>query len=118
MNSAVHICNTINANFDGTCNVIHHIVLATGKSNNEAYTFREMLKENDAGEFIEAMKKETETHERRNHWDVVKQSEVPKHVKTIQAIWSFKRKHFPDGLLNKYKARLCAHGGMQQWGQD
>ena len=23
---------------------------------------------------------------------------------------------FPCGLLNKHKARLCAHGGMQQWG--
>jgi hypothetical protein len=37
-------------------------------------------------------------------------------MKTIQAIWSFKRKRFPDGTLNKYKARLCTHGGMQQWG--
>jgi len=29
---------------------------------------------------------------------------------------SFKRKRFPDGQLNKHKARLCAHGGQQQWG--
>ena len=35
---------------------------------------------------------------------------------TILAIWSFKRKRFLDGSLNKHKARLCAHGGMQQWG--
>ena len=34
------------------------------------------------------------------------------------AIWSFKRKHFPDGTLNKHKARLCAHGGQQTWGLD
>ena len=34
------------------------------------------------------------------------------------AIWSFKRKRFPDGTIMKYKARLCAHGGMQQWGID
>ena len=25
---------------------------------------------------------------------------------------------FPDGSINKYKARLCAHGGMQQRGVD
>ena len=37
-------------------------------------------------------------------------------MKTIQAIWSFKRKSFPDDRLNKHKARLCAHSGMQQWG--
>ena len=32
------------------------------------------------------------------------------------AIWSFKRKRKPDGLLLKHKARLCAHGGQQRWG--
>ena len=37
-------------------------------------------------------------------------------AKTIRAIWLFKRKRFPDGWLNKHKARLCAHGGMQKWG--
>ena len=36
--------------------------------------------------------------------------------KTIQSIWAFKWKRLPDGTLNKHKARLCAHGGMQQWG--
>ena len=32
------------------------------------------------------------------------------------AIWSFKRKRYPDGTLNKHKARLCAYGIQQQWG--
>jgi hypothetical protein len=34
------------------------------------------------------------------------------------AIWSFERKHFPDGTLNKHKEYLCAHGGQQTWGLD
>ena len=34
----------------------------------------------------------------------------------IMMIWSFKRKRHPDGTLDKYKARLCCHGGQQQWG--
>ena len=51
-----------------------------------------------------------------DHWDIVQRSMIPPGTKTIQAIWSFKRKHYPDGTLNKHKARLCAHGGMQQWG--
>eukprot|EP00957_Ditylum_brightwellii_P149501 11385196-Ditylum_brightwellii.AAC.1 len=37
-------------------------------------------------------------------------------VKTILSIWGFKRKRFPSGELMKHKARLCAHGGMQQRG--
>ena len=41
---------------------------------------------------------------------------MPEGTKTILAIWSFKRKRFPDGRVNKHKARLCAHGGMQTWG--
>ena len=75
-----------------------------------------MLKQDDSAEFIKAMVKETRDHESRGHWEVVKRSSLPIGTKTIQAIWSFKRKRFPDGTLNKYKARLCAHGGMQQWG--
>ncbi|MEY3108162.1 MAG: hypothetical protein RL730_513, partial [Actinomycetota bacterium] len=43
-------------------------------------------------------------------------SMMPDNMKTIMSVWSFKRKRFPDGTLNKHKARLCAHGGMQQWG--
>jgi hypothetical protein len=43
---------------------------------------------------------------------------MPADTKTIMAIWSFKRKRFPDGTLNKHKARLCAHGGMQTWGHN
>ena len=37
-------------------------------------------------------------------------------MKVILAIWSFKRKRFPDGSIHKHKARLCAHGVMQQYG--
>ena len=47
---------------------------------------------------------------------IVPRSIIPAGVKKIQAIWSFKRKRYPDGTLNKHKARLCAHGCMQQWG--
>ena len=36
----------------------------------------------------------------------------------FKLIWSFKRKRLPDGSITKYKARLCAHGGMQRWGID
>jgi hypothetical protein len=35
------------------------------------------------------------------------------------SIWSFKCKHFPDGILNKHKAQICPHhGSMQTWGQN
>ena len=31
-------------------------------------------------------------------------------------IWSFKRKRNPEGIVTKHKARLCCHGGQQEWG--
>ena len=34
------------------------------------------------------------------------------------SIWSFNWKRFPDETLNKHKARLCAHGGVQTWGTN
>ena len=36
-------------------------------------------------------------------------------LKTTLSIWYFKRNRFPDGILMKHKARLFAHGEMQQW---
>jgi len=43
---------------------------------------------------------------------------MPTGTKAVMIIWSFKRKHYPDGTLNKHKACLCAHGGMQTWDQN
>ena len=45
-------------------------------------------------------------------------ADLPPGANTIMAIWSFKRKRFPDGTLNKHNAQLCAHSGQQTWGQD
>jgi hypothetical protein len=106
----------VNMNFDNTCNDILHHVYSAAKESNESYTFKEMLRQDDRDQFVEAMQKEIDDHTKRKHWEIILRSEMPKDTKTIMAIWSFKRKRFPDGTLNKHKARLCAHGGQQQWG--
>ena len=110
-----HECNEL---FDGTINHIHNYALATDLSNNEVFTYSQAMRQPDRQEFIKAMAKEVGDHEERGHWELVLRSTLPEGVKTIKAIWSFKRKRFPDGSLNKHKARLCAHGGMQQWGEN
>eukprot|EP00957_Ditylum_brightwellii_P081852 6226522-Ditylum_brightwellii.AAC.2 len=35
--------------------------------------------------------------------------------KQLMLVWSLKRKGHTDGSLSKHKARLCCHGGQQQW---
>ena len=105
----------VNLSFDGSSNYSHPFAFASTLSDNESYTMKEMLLQPDVKDFVVAMTDEIKAHEDNEHWEVVHRSKVGSH-KTILAIWSFKRKRFPDGTLNKHKARLCAHGGMQQWG--
>ena len=65
---------------------------------------------------------EVNDHEYREHRNLMKQKEVPMEhyvngqLLTILSIWSFKCKRFPDGVILKHKAILCAHIGMQMWG--
>lgn len=99
-------------------NTIHHAVLSTMAGDNDTYTLKQMLQQNDKNDFIEAMKKEVLDHESHGHWTVIPRSMMPIGIKTIMAIWSFKRKRFPDGRIMKHKARLCAHRGMQTWGEN
>ena len=91
---------------------------ATKISSNECFTFREAMKQEDKLEFIQAMEKEISDHEEGRHWSVVRRDTLPQNARPIKAIWSFKRKRKPDGQLLKHKARLCAHGGMQRWGES
>ena len=92
------------------------MVFAAGKSNNENYTFCEMPKQDDASDFIKAMEKESNDPSSHGHWEIVKRFEIPPGVKNIQEIWYFNRNRFTDGTLNKHKACICDHGGMQQLG--
>ena len=47
----------------------------------------------------------------------MERKDIPPGANTIMDIFPFRRERYPDGILNKQKARLCAHGGHQTWGQ-
>ena len=113
---AVYHLERIKSQFDGTINSLHHAFLST--VDNGTYTLKDMLQQPDKAEFIKAMQSEVSDHESRGHWSLMKRNDLPEGAKTILAIWSFKRKLYPDGSINKYKARLCTHGGMQTWGEN
>ncbi|EJK58187.1 hypothetical protein THAOC_21711, partial [Thalassiosira oceanica] len=103
---------------DGTINCFQHYAFSVKLDLNETFTYKGAQQQPDWGMFFKAMQKEIADHEERGHWTLVERTTMPKWAKTIQAIWSFKRKRYPDGRINKHKARLCAHGGMQQWGEN
>ena len=72
-----------------------------------------MLNENCLKDFFRDMLEEIGAKEKQYHWTLIKKKDLPPRTKTIVAIWSFKRKRYPDNSVNKHKARLCAHGGQK-----
>ena len=62
------------------------------------------------------MVKEIHTHQERKHWAVVPIEEVPKGTTLLDTIWAMHRKRkIGTGKISKYKARLNAHGGQQEY---
>ena len=47
---------------------------------------------------------------KRNTWTLVPRG----NKKTIPGTWAFRVKRKPDGSLNKFKARFCVRGDLQQ----
>lgn len=104
--------------FDDTINECHCYALNTTSMTNDVYTLKQMLQLDNIKDFVAAMVKEVDDHERRDHWAVIERSSMPKGAKTILSVWAFKRKRLPDGTVLKHKARLNVRGGMQRWGID
>ena len=109
---SIHRLESVNYLLDNTLNYISPYSFMNDQGN-ETFTYSEMLKLDDKGEFIHAMQEEVEEHFTRGHFEKVHRSRAGKN-KLIRLVWSFKRKRLPDGTFLKYKARLCCHGGMQQ----
>ena len=45
-------------------------------------------------------------------------SQLPSHARLLNAIWSYCRKHCPNGVLLKHKSRICVDGSQQKYGVD
>jgi hypothetical protein len=112
-----HDFEQINGLFDDTINDFSHHIMAITTSN-ESFTYSQMLCKSDHTQFFVAMETELNDHKTCKHWTLMERRNLLQGAKTIMAIWSFQRKQFPDGTLNKHKTCLCVHGGQQTWGQD
>ncbi len=66
-------------------------------------------------EYWQAACVEVETLEEMDAWDVV---EREPEMNVLPSTWAFKCKRFPDGLIEKFKARFCAHCDKQIEGID
>ena len=63
----MHHIEDVNTQFDATINHVHHMIFAANQEQNETYTFKDMMNQPDKNDFILAMQKEVEDHERRGY---------------------------------------------------
>ncbi|MGZ8880111.1 MAG: reverse transcriptase domain-containing protein, partial [Halobacteriota archaeon] len=102
------------ANRDATLNYAHPCAFQAKLADNEVFHYGQAKKQPDWPDFCKAMVAEICTLDRI--WHLVPHAALGD-AKVVKAIWSIKRKRSPDGTLLKHKARLCAHGGMQEHGE-
>ena len=74
------------------------------------------LAQPDPDNFIGGMEKELKQHSELKHWHIVHRSQVPRNTQPIPMEWALCRKRDPAGAIMMWKARLCAGGHRQIYG--
>ena len=89
------------------------MVFTVNQEQNKPNTFKDMLSQNDKSDFIKAMLKYVEAHDRQKHSMPMKKYEVNNKnqnksgkMKTFISLWSFKLKRFPYGWIITYKSQI------------
>ena len=74
------------------------------------------MQQPDWDKFIDAMARELGQHTELKHCKIIHKTQVPKNAKLIPMVWTLQRKWDPAGEILKWKARLCAGGHRQAFG--
>jgi hypothetical protein len=77
-----------------------------------------MLKAPDQSNFVQAQAPEITGLHSSGVFSYHRIDTLPPRAKLLNAIWSYRRKRTPAGVLQKYKARICTDGSQQQYGVD
>jgi hypothetical protein len=73
-----------------------------------------LLPEPEKSQWLEAMNAELTQLMEKNCFEVFDRSDImQKGFEIVKSTWVLRRKRFPDGQLNKLKARFCVRGDMQ-----
>jgi Reverse transcriptase (RNA-dependent DNA polymerase) len=81
--------------------------------------YHEILNQPDKQQFIEAMVREIEDHNEKQHWRLVRRNTLPPETRVLPSVWSVRRKRdLSTGEATKWKARLNVDGSKQQAGID
>ncbi len=98
---------------------IMDLVAYGASSDPDIMYFHEILSAPDKHEFLKAMVKEIEGHNKNNNWIVVDRSKLATNVKVLPAVWAMRRKRdLVTGEVVKWKARLNVDGSKQVYGEN
>ncbi len=93
----------------------HQALAAKGEDPEFNPTYEQAMNGPLADGYWEAAKKEIATLVAMDVWEVVDRQPW---MNVLPAVWAFKKKVYPNGLVRKLKARLCVGGHKQQAGKD
>jgi len=85
---------------------------------NDTLTQSQMLRASDKQDFLTAKEQALNGLLEMNVWKYQLISTLPTNTCLINSVWSYQQKHSVNGHLIKHKARLCADGCQQQYGND
>jgi hypothetical protein len=105
-------------NTDPTTLPIQPCANLTFDNKNDILTQSQMLKADDSIKFIEFQKDEINGLIDLDIMDVKHISSLPPKAKFLSSIWSYHRKRLSNGILLKYKSRLCVNGKEQMFSRD
>lgn len=93
----------------------HQAFVSQEQDSNEPLTFKEAIGRRDGDQWKLAMADEINSLGRCNVWKLVPR---PRDTNIVTNRWVFKIKKKPDGVIDRYRARLVARGFTQVHGVD
>ncbi len=90
----------------------------TCNNKEDILTQSQMFKANDSTEFIACQRDEIKGLQKFDVMDIEHISQLSAKAKLLSSIWSYRRKRLPNGVLLKYKSRICVNGKEQAFGRD
>jgi Reverse transcriptase (RNA-dependent DNA polymerase) len=103
---------------DGLLSVIHPLAFAAKANNDDTPNYYQAMNGLDAEGYYKAMGDEMESLEKLDPWEIVPESDGPLGANVLDSTWAFKCKRYPDGSVQKLKARWCIRGDQQIEGVD
>jgi Reverse transcriptase (RNA-dependent DNA polymerase) len=88
----------------------HPMLLSTLANANDNPNYHQEMNGPDADGYLIAMEVEIDTLTGKESWEVVDRTDD---MNVLDSTWAFKCKRYPDGSIQKLKARFCVRGNQQ-----